>query len=188
MGRVEMKTRITRRRATLALALAVAAAAIAIPAVVGLASASNERSQAAVAASATARYHDVARAEAAGYGLFRDAAGIACIDNPGVGAMGIHYVNGTLVGDGNIDATKPEALVYAPAANGKLKLAALEYIVFVDNWPGGLMSRPSLFGHPFNFTPSPNRYGIPAFYSLHSWIWQPNSAGLLEPWNPRVHC
>jgi hypothetical protein len=183
-----MKTRIRRRRATLALALAVGVAGVAIPAVVGLASAGNERSLAAVAASATARYHNVARAEGAGYGLFRDAAGIACIDNQPVGAMGIHYVNGTLVGDGAIDATKPEALVYAPSANGKLKLAALEYIVFVDNWPGGLQSRPSLFGREFDLTPSPNRYGIPAFYSLHAWIWQPNSAGLLEPWNPRVHC
>jgi hypothetical protein len=183
-----MKTGVTRRRAALAFVVAVAAAAMAIPAVVGLASAGNERSAAAVAASATARYHDVARAEAAGYGLFRDAAGIACIDKPGVGAMGIHYVNGTLVGDGNVDATKPEALVYAPAANGRLKLAALEYIVFVDAWAGGLQHRPSLFGREFDLTPSPNRYGIPAFYSLHSWIWQPNSAGLLEPWNPRVDC
>ena len=33
-----------------------------------------------------------------------------------------------------------------------------------------------------------NRFELPAFYSLHAWVWQPNSAGLLEPWNPRVHC
>jgi hypothetical protein len=45
-----------------------------------------------------------------------------------------------------------------------------------------------LFGRSFDLTPFPNRFGLPAFYSLHAWVWEPNSAGLLEPWNPRVHC
>jgi len=30
--------------------------------------------------------------------------------------------------------------------------------------------------------------GIQAFYSLHAWVWELNSAGELQPWNPRVHC
>ena len=47
------------------------------------------------------------RPPAAGYGLLVDAAGIACIDMPGMGAMGVHYVNGSLVGDAVLDPLTP---------------------------------------------------------------------------------
>jgi hypothetical protein len=159
-----------------------------VPAVAGLASAGNDHSLAAVTKSATGRYHDLSAAENDGYGLFTDAAGIACIDNQPVGGMGVHYVKGSLVGDTVLDPLHPEALVYAPNAAGQLKLAALEYIVFQAGWDASHGSPPSMFGQQFNLTPSPNRFGIPAFYSLHAWVWQPNSSGLLQPWNPRVHC
>lgn len=177
--------RISRLRLVLAALVCVAAA---VPTLVGLASAGNEHSASAVTKAATAGYHDLSRAEADGYGLFKDAAGIACIDNQPVGAMGVHYVKGALVGDIEVDPTRPEALVYAPNGAGQLKLAALEYIVFQAPWDAAHASPPSLFGREFSLTPSPNRYGIPAFYSLHAWVWQPNSSGLLQPWNPRVHC
>jgi hypothetical protein len=136
----------------------------------------------------TARFHEVERAESAGYGLFPDAAGIACIQS-GAGVMGLHYVNGDLVGGSgiaSIDVARPEALVYQPLPNGELRLVAVEYIVFVGAWPGS--GRPSLFGRQFDFTPSPNRYGIPAFYSLHAWIWQHNPSGAFEPYNPSGTC
>ena len=42
---------------------------------------------------ATSSYRMLVVAKAAGYGLLLDKDGIACIDNPGVGAMGIHYAN-----------------------------------------------------------------------------------------------
>ena len=48
--------------------------------------------------------------------------------------------------------------------------------------------RPSLFGHRFNFTPAGNRFGLPAYYSLHAWVWDKNPAGQFQMWNPRVHC
>src|SRR6266545_1409010 len=136
--------------------------ALPIPTAAALAGSGDQRSAAAEAASTTAVFHDVARAEAAGYGEFRDAAGIACISKPGVGTMGIHYVNGDLVGDTVLDAQHPEALVYEPEANGNLKLSALEYIVFQGAWDATHAQPPSLFGQVFDFTPSPNRYGIPA--------------------------
>jgi hypothetical protein len=41
---------------------------------------------------ATAAYNDQASAQAASYGLLTDAEGIACIDMPGMGAMGVYYV------------------------------------------------------------------------------------------------
>jgi hypothetical protein len=59
---------------------------------------------------ATARQHNIAVAEEAGYGRFVGFNGVACIDMPGVGAMGVHHVNGTLVGDDKVDAlTYPAA-------------------------------------------------------------------------------
>jgi hypothetical protein len=57
--------------------------------------------------SATAKFRSVDVAQRAGYGRFVDVDGIACIDMPGMGAMGVHYVNGDLVGDPTISALKP---------------------------------------------------------------------------------
>lgn len=146
-------------------------------------------SQFAAARNATAAFHDLDKAEAAGYGRFPDAAGIACIESPGLGAMGVHYANGALVGDAVLDATRPEVLVYEPKSGGGHRLVAHEYLVFRDAWHNaGHVQPPSLFGRQFDFTDSPNRYGIPAFYSLHAWLWKPNPSGQLEPWNPRVDC
>lgn len=140
---------------------------------------------------ATEQFRDVPTAEAAGYGLFTDAQGIACIELSGVGGMGVHYVNGSLVGDAVLDPLRPEAVVYAEGGGGKLKLAALEYIVFQGAWEaehGVGADPPSLFGAEFDFTPAGNRYGIPAFYALHAWLFRGNPAGQLTPWNPKVSC
>jgi len=138
------------------------------------------------ARAATAQFHQTATATAAGYGEFRDAANIACIETPGVGVMGIHYVNGALVSDGVVDAASPEALVYQPLANGQRRLVAVEYIVFYSMWAGA--SKPSLFGQEFKLIGSTNRYGIPAFYELHAWVWQNNPSGMFKDWNPSGSC
>lgn len=137
---------------------------------------------------ATARYHSLDIAEADGYALLKDAAGIACIANPGVGAMGVHYVKGALVAAGKVDALRPQALVYEPTENGTLHLVAVEYVVFQQAWDASHSARPTLFGQTFMFTPAGNRYGLPAFYSLHAWIWKSNPSGMFSMWNPRVHC
>jgi hypothetical protein len=135
----------------------------------------------------TARFHDLTNAAAGGYGLFTDAAGLACIADPqGRGGMGIHYVNGALVGDGVVDPLRPEALLYAESDEG-LRLTGVEYVVFVDAW-GADRPPPELFGHQFHMVPEGNRYGIPAFYELHVWLWYDNPSGTFEDWNPRVHC
>jgi hypothetical protein len=137
---------------------------------------------------ATRAYQTVKVAKADGYGKFKDADGIACIDMPGMGGMGVHYADGSRV-DGRIQLRHPEALVYRFTRNGHLKLAALEYLVTVGAWranhPTG---RPELFGHRFNRTPDGNRFGLPAFFSLHAWVWYDNPAGTFQMFNPRVHC
>jgi hypothetical protein len=136
---------------------------------------------------ATDRFHRLAEAERAGYGVLADAAGLTCIEDPnGAGGMGIHYVNGTLVGDGTVDPLRPEALLYRQTRRGH-QLMGVEYVVFVDAWGAGRRP-PRLFGHEFHLVSEPNRYGLPSFYALHAWIWYDNPAGILEDWNPRVSC
>jgi hypothetical protein len=137
---------------------------------------------------ATARFHSIAVAEKSGYALLTDAQGIACIDMPGMGGMGVHWANGALVGDKKIDATHPEAMVYAPRKDGTLKLAAVEYVVLQADWDATHHQPPHLFGHTFDLTPAPNRFGLPAFYSLHAWAWKHNPAGRFSMWNPNVTC
>jgi hypothetical protein len=170
-----------------------ASALIAVPilAIAGYAAASNERSETAAATAATARFHDLGVAQDAGYiGHVAEVSGATCIANGAEGAMGDHFANPALLLDeGMIDATKPEALVYERRPNGTFKLVALEYIAFRADWEAaGNTSPPTLFGRTFDFVPSPNRFGIPAFYALHAWIWKPNPSGLLYAWNPNVSC
>lgn len=171
--------------------LAIAFAVTPLLVLVGYAAASNERSDAAVAAAATARFHDLDAAQAAGYTIHvADAAGLTCIAQPGEGAMGDHFANGALLLDsGVIDAAEPEALVYERRNDGTFKLVALEYIVFQADWQAaGNTSPPALFGRTFDLVASPNRYGLPAFYALHAWLWKPNPSGLFYAWNPHVSC
>ena len=131
---------------------------------------------------ATQRYQDVTAATAAGYALF-----LGCVSSPQGGAMGIHYVNGDLVGDGKLDASRPEALIYEPKG-GKLELVGVEYIVIAAAWDAANKTPPTLMGQLFHHNPSPNRYGIPAFYALHVWAWRHNPHGTFVDWNPRVSC
>ena len=186
-----------RWRLLIPTAVLVAAASAAIP-IIGAASAGDDHSMTAVAAAATARFHDLDAAKHAGWNTeVIDQNNLACIEDPAAGGgMGIHWANGSLLGDASSDPTQPEALVYAPGPSGRPRLAALEYIIFQQPWLDAHPTQqgdpppppPSLFGRDFNLTPSPNRFGLPAFYSLHVWIWEPNPSGLFKPWNPRVHC
>lgn len=137
---------------------------------------------------ATAIYNDPTAALAGGYELLTDASGIACIDMPGMGGMGVHYVKGALVQSGVVDAARPQALVYEVQANGKLELVALEYVVFQSQWDAAHSQPPELFGQKFMLNPANNRFGLPAFYALHSWIWKHNRSGTFAPWNPQVRC
>jgi len=147
------------------------------------------------AAVATARFHSLNQADRAGYAQPPAPAPLhECISNGAQGAMGFHFIKGSLL-DTTLEPTKPEALVYAPDRNGNLHLAALEYVVFQDAWntahPGAM---PELFGQmfmPVDAAPGHNGntvFDIPPFYMLHVWIWNSNPSGLFNPWNPSVSC
>ena len=132
---------------------------------------------------ATAHFHHVKTAQAVGYAPFLD-----CVDEPGEGTMGIHFVHNELISDAVLDPLLPEALMYEPEANGRLRLVGLEYIVFQDAWDAEHDAPPALLGQQLHLVPSPNRYGVPAFYELHVWVWKHNPSGLFNDWNPRVRC
>jgi len=131
---------------------------------------------------ATTKYLDVNSATAAGY-----SPAFGCVSGPDHGAMGVHYINGPLVGDGEIDGTKPEALIYEPTKSG-LKLVGVEYIVDAAQWLSKHNSPPLLEGQAFQFVGSPNRYGLAPFFELHVWAWRDNPNGAFVDWNNRVSC
>jgi hypothetical protein len=138
---------------------------------------------------ATQQFRSLSVATKAGYERLLDKDGIACIDMDGMGGMGVHYVKGALVGDGAIDPLTPEAVVYEPDERGRPHLVALEYVVFKDAWDathGG--SEPMLFNQKFDTTLVGNRFDLPAFYSLHVWLYKDNPAGMFAMWNPDVSC
>jgi hypothetical protein len=131
---------------------------------------------------ATRQFLDVNAATAAKYQPF-----LGCVSGPDHGAMGVHYVNGDLVGDGEIDAAKPEALIYEPTADGML-LVGVEYIVDAATWMAHHSAPPVLGGQTFQLVGSPNRYGLPTFFELHVWAWRDNPNGAYVDWNTRVSC
>jgi hypothetical protein len=118
-----------------------------------------------------------------------------CVSGPDYGAMGVHLINAENV-DAVVNVDKPEALIYEPQANGKLRIVGVEYIVPKEAWdaanpaqPGLPSPRPALLGNLMNFVDSPNRYGIEGgFFEIHVWAFEDNRKGALTDWNPDVTC
>ncbi len=132
---------------------------------------------------ATERFQNVAAAEAEGYGLL-----FGCVSGGDFGAMGLHYVNTDLAFDGELDAAHPEIVLYEPTSNGRLRLTGADYLVIADAWNAKHAGPPELNGQLFHLFESPNRFGLPAFYTLHVWAWKENPNGTFTNWNPNVSC
>jgi len=131
---------------------------------------------------ATERFRTLDAAQASGYGLLH-----GCVSGQQEGAMGLHYANPNLVGDGELDPASPEALLYE-YTNGQYQLTAVEYVVIADQWNAQHDAPPVLMGQLFNLVTAPNRYGLPAFYELHVWAWKVNQRGTFADFNPDVSC
>jgi hypothetical protein len=101
--------------------------------------------------------------------------------------MGVHYINGGFVNDGEIDVWKPEALIYEPR-DGRMHLLGVEFIVDAATWLAHHDAPPMLEGQAFQFVSKPNRYGLEAFFELHVWAWRDNPNGAFVDWNNRVSC
>src|SRR5262245_15795952 len=158
-----MMTRITASVRTSSVSILRLALLAALVAVVPIFAVSNDSDKEAAARlvqivrDATGPFQDVNAATAIGYGPF-----MGCVSGPDHGAMGIHYVNGGLVGDGEIDATTPEALIYEPSGD-RLRLVGVEFIVDAATYLANHNNTPPVLeGQVFNLVNSPNRYNLPA--------------------------
>jgi hypothetical protein len=118
----------------------------------------------------------------AGYGP-----AFGCVSGPQEGAMGVHYVNGGLVMDGEIDARTPEALLYE-FSKGRAHLLGVEYIVVAEEWFKHHSEPPMLEGQAFQLVSAPNRFNLPTFFELHVWAWRDNPHGAFVDWNTEVSC
>ncbi len=196
----------TRIALTAAASLLAAAAAIAQQPAPG--AAENGPEMVAIRA-ASARYVDVALAQADGY--IPDPTG-ACVTaamtgHPSTdGEMGLHWFRPDLLGitrtqprvDGNdatIDWEHPDVLVYEPHADGTLKLVAAEFLVFQAAWDAAHPEGPPTIGDvPFTLmaddpaTEIDEAHQFEPHYELHVWTERPNPRGMFAEFNPDVHC
>ena len=133
---------------------------------------------------ATERFRDVAAAENEDYHLL-----FGCVSGPDVGAMGLHYVNLPFVFDGELDPAHPEIVLYEPLPSGRLRITGADFLVLADAWdathPG---DPPQLMGQLFHRFEAPNRFGLPAFYTLHVWAWKDSPTGTFVNWHSNVSC
>jgi hypothetical protein len=124
--------------------------------------------------SATAKFHSTNQAIMSGYEPDDH-----CVSAPGLGGMGYHWVNPSLV-DPVFDPLKPEAILYAAGPGSTMRLIGLEYIVINVGQPA-----PMFGDQPFDVGGTP----IPVpHWSLHIWLYEHNPSGLFAPFNPNVSC
>jgi len=132
---------------------------------------------------ATERFKDVTVAEKEGYAL-----GFGCVSGDDYGAMGLHYINGDILNGGEVDVNRPQIVIYEPQPTGEPRLIGADYLVFAKEWDKKKIGPPQLMGQLFHYFESPNRFGLPAFYTLHVWAWKDNPNGAFVNWHPNVSC
>jgi hypothetical protein len=133
---------------------------------------------------ATERFRDVSVAEAEGYELK-----FGCVSGGDYGAMGLHYVNFPLVLDGGaLDPARPEIVIYEPLPNGRKRLIGADFLVLASDWHAKNPAPPELMGQLLHLFESPNRFGLPDFYTLHVWAWKDNPTGTFSNWHAKVSC
>jgi hypothetical protein len=152
---------------------------------------------------ATAAFHDVDKAVAAGY---LSPVGGHCDESP-AGAMGVHSANPVLLQNPAVIPEQPEVLLYLPSGSGTYRLVGVEYVQTLllrntqtgqvgpwfsaDPWPAGYVvvnPTPSLFGQSFQGPMAGHVAGMPWHYDLHVWTWSPNPNGMFAQWNPALSC
>jgi hypothetical protein len=126
--------------------------------------------QLALARKGTAKYHDIAEAEADGYVDIH-------LYLPG---EGFHWVKFSLI-DGTFDPAHPEVLLYAPVpGEARLELVGVEYLVPLAVSPGP----PAGFvGDADVWRRDSEGFG---FWEVNAWIWLHNPEGIFGHDNPRV--
>ena len=136
---------------------------------------------------ATQRFRNVTSVSGPGEGYELS---FGCVSGGDFGAMGMHYVNMTLVGDKEIDVAQPEIILFEPTPNGGIRITGADYLVTKADWESNPKhtAPPELMGQLFHLFDSPNRFNLPPFYTLHVWAWKENPNGTFVNWNPNVSC
>jgi hypothetical protein len=131
---------------------------------------------------ATAHFHDLGRAQAAGYEVLvtHPETGAECLSHGTMGGMGYHYLNPDLV-SADVTVELPQVILYEDGPNGEKHMVGVEYII-----PFAIRDQteppPVLFGQEFvqNHT-----FDV---WALHVWVWKHNPSGMFADYNPRVSC
>ena len=159
-------------------------------------------SQLAAVRRATAAFHNIDKAIAAGY---VSPVGGECDASP-AGTMGVHAPNRALL-QAPLDPEKPAVLLYIPTGGGNYRLVAVEYFqaVLLRNTTTGAVApwfeptlptsgyvivnpAPSLFEQTFQGPMAGHVPGQPWHYDLHVWLWDTNPNGMFAQWNPSISC
>ena len=138
----------------------------------------------------TAKYYQqpVSVAENDGYQLL-----FGCVSDEDSGAMGLHYVKldrympSPGVFDAEVIPEEPEILLYEPTPWGP-RITGADYLIDAVTWNKTHAHAPELNGQIFHFFDAPNRFGLPAFYTLHVWAWKDSPTGTFVNWHKEVRC
>lgn len=137
------------------------------------------RADLARAQEASAKYQDVSVALAEGFVPL----------SPCEDGQGIHFAHLGRAGDGTLEVTEPEVLLYLPTTDGGLRLAGIEH--FLPDADGSKETdedRPELYRQPFNGPMDGHGPGQPVHYDLHVWLWSEHPTGIFAQHNPTLHC
>jgi len=125
---------------------------------------------------ATARFHDLDSAVAAGYPRTVP----ECLVHAQHGAMGYHHVNRAFLTP-TPNVKQPQILLYERLPNGEYRLNGVEFIVPYRLYPRDSVA-PMLFGQHLK-----HEDNLKIWY-LHVWAWTNNADGLFADFNPDVRC
>jgi hypothetical protein len=135
---------------------------------------------------ATVKYHHVDAALADGFIQTP-----ACVQDPELGGMGIHFIHPDRLMDPAINLLEPEILLYVETKHG-MKLLGVEYFqgIGAPDTPIPDPAPPAavIFGRPLDGPMEAHEPGQPPHYDLHVWLWQANPSGIFAPFNPNVSC
>jgi hypothetical protein len=68
-------------------------------------------------------------------------------------------------------------------------MTGADFLVFADAWHDkNGAGTPQLMGQLLHLFESPNRFGLPNFYTLHVWAWKENPTGMFVNWHSKVSC
>ncbi|MFD0828777.1 hypothetical protein ACT8ZR_24390 [Neobacillus sp. M.A.Huq-85] len=174
-----VKKKIIAGIGTLALSLGIVGSAFAAT------TTSDVNKELAQVRNSTTKYHDVNEALKDGYVPVGESVAV-----PGLGTMGIHYINFSLMGEGKVDKDHPEALLYVPTKNG-VKLVGVEYVVSVAEWAAAGhqvdgSDNPTVFGESFEGPMEGHGPGEPSHFDKHVWLWHANPSGMFAQFNPAI--